>query len=386
MDPLEQGGLSRRRRRAVALAAGAAIVLVVVGVAYLRGSAPATTPKPGPVALSEANAAPEYVLFDFISPTVAWALGFARNEQGRFWVSRTMDGGKHWQTRLKGKGTEGGVGPGPVAIRFFDEKRGFVAVGWSDKLLRTTDGGATWKSLSFPDSRRGQLAFKDARQGWMLVLGSSPDPISVVGRLLYATDDAGDSWTKLPDPPAGTYLMEVRRSSELWLAGASSGLPRVYRSLDGGLSWQRHEIPIDKVTISAGPWNTQVMLLKGDGVIVSVFCACNSPERYNFTSFDGGATWRSLPPDPGRGLFFTAYQDDLNWWAIDGTSLYRSSDAGQTWTKASDQIPNWHFLPRAIDKKHAWAQTGVTEGLGFGLATTNDAGVHWTKVTIPQTT
>jgi photosystem II stability/assembly factor-like uncharacterized protein len=218
---------------------------------------------------------------------------------------------------------------------------------------------------------------------------SDPQPKSYLAAdqqsYLYATDDAGDNWTRLPDPPAGTYHMVLRRSKEAWVSAASPGLPRVYRSDDGGLTWQRRQIPLEKVAISASPWNAQVTVLPGDGVIASVFCACNgAPDRYNFTSFDGGVTWRNLPPDPGRGLYFTAYQDDFNWWAIDATYLYRSSDAGQTWTKAAEHLPNWQFLPYAVDANHAWAQTGVFDGLGFGLATTADAGLHWTRVKAPQ--
>jgi photosystem II stability/assembly factor-like uncharacterized protein len=268
-------------------------------------------------------------------------------------------------------------------IRFFSEKRGFVAAG--DGLLRrTSDGGASWTTMSLPEARYSYAGFRDERRGWLIA------PIANVlpgtRSRLYATDDAGDSWQQLPDPPAGAYMFAFRRTSEAWLA--SIGAPRVYRSIDGGLTWQPRDIPVDKVTTAAGPWNVQVILLPENGVIALVYCQCNAP-GFSFTSFDDGATWRMIPPDPGRGPRFAAYADDVNWWSIDGTTLYRSSDAGQTWTKASESLPNWMFQPRALDKMHAWAQIGVVENLGsmgYGLATTADAGLHWTRVTIPQST
>jgi photosystem II stability/assembly factor-like uncharacterized protein len=349
---------------------------VAAGFAYLRGSSPHSSSPAAAPTVKPVEATSDWVMYDFPSPTAAWALRFSRDRPGGFVVSRTVDGGKHWQKRLAG---DHGQSQAPILIRFFDEKHGFVAAG-DGRLLRTSDGGASWRSLSLPESQDSYVGFRNERSGWQIApLGrGSGQPVH-----LYATDDAGDSWQKLPDPPAGASLFAFRGNSEVWLTGTSTALPRVYRSIDGGQSWQSRDIPVDKVTTAGGPWNTWVALLPGDGVIASMFCRCPDPNEFNFTSFDGGATWRVLPPSPGRGPRFIAYSDDVNWWTIYG-ALYRSSDAGQTWTRGSDNLlPNWEFQPRAIDAKHAWAQIGVDAG--YGLATSADAGLHWTRVTLPPT-
>jgi photosystem II stability/assembly factor-like uncharacterized protein len=364
--------------RALAWGAAAAIVVIVAAVVYLRpASVPAFTPLAVPT-VKPGEASANFVMYDFPSSTVGWALGFTDGTSG-FSVSRTIDGGKNWQRRL----SSGQVVAAPVLVRFFSDKRGFVAVG--AQLLRTSDGGASWKSLSLPDARPSYMDFRDDQHGWLMV------PVGVDASRharVYSTGDAGDSWRTLPDVPADTNFFAFRRGSEAWIASSGPESPHVYRSTDAGLSWQRREIPYpdgDVTVKTIGSWSTFLTLLPGEGVVASAFCTCPANSSFQSASFDGGATWRFVPKAPFLGASgrqsAVAYQDDVHWWFVDAGNLYRSSDAGQTWTKASTQLPDWEFIPRVIDAKHAWAQVRVFGG--YGLATTTDAGLHWTRVTVP---
>src|ERR1700682_2769188 len=380
MDALEPGGLSRRKWRALAWGAAAAIVVMVAAVVYLRPTPsqafiPFATPTVRP---GEATA--NFVMYDFPSPAIGWAMGFTDGSSG-FSVSRTVDGGKNWQRRL----TSGQVPAAPLLLRFFNDQRGFVAVG--GRLLRTSDGGASWKSLNLPETRTSFLDFRDERRGWLLVpiADGAGQPAH-----LYSTDDAGDSWQTLPDAPLGANMIALRRTTEMWVSSWGPGTPRVYRSTDGGRSWQRREIPIPE-GIEMDPtasWNTFVNLLPGKGAVASSHCGCFAGRSFQSPSFAGGATWRFVPAEPYPGgpahRSVIAYQDDFHWWFIDARILYRTSNAGQTWTKISDQLPDWPYSPRVIDAKHAWALVGVFGG--YGLAITSDAGLHWTRVTDPPGT
>jgi hypothetical protein len=115
-------------------------------------------------------------------------------------------------------------------------------------------------------------------------------------------------------------------------------------------------------------------------VIMSVLCACAPSGLLDFTSFDGGLTWRYVQPQTGN----VAYQDAVHWWEIDGTILLKSSDAGQTWAQITDKLPDWHYLPHILDSNHAWADLATADGGGLGL--TNDGGLHWTRGVVPQAT
>jgi photosystem II stability/assembly factor-like uncharacterized protein len=154
---------------------------------------------------------------------------------------------------------------------------------------------------------------------------------------------------------------------------------RISTPRDAGQSWQRHDLP--------GSWDTAVgsievaeQLLPVTGVLAFVTCTCPHPGPTPLTSFDGGITWRDVRLPAGN----VAYQDAVNWWAIDGKRLFKSHDAGSTWVLVSDKLPDWQSVPQVLDPRHAWAM--LFDGNGMGLGLTSDGGLHWTRAAVPQST
>lgn len=376
--------LSQRGRRAVGLGALALVVIAAAGFVYLH-STQTPAPNTNSLGISPFPVTNDPVNFQFISPSTGWALDFPKNRPqpvaGRFWILRTDDGGKHWQKQLTG---ENGFSTfSSDSIQFFDRTHGFVFVrGSPSQLYRTADGGAHWQLLDLPTPAVGAITFdvitfSDPTNGWILFR------TSLLGRqalTLYATRDAGNTWKQLLAPPDDASGLSIRSPSEGWMGSADINVPHVYTSNDAGQSWQRHDLPPPP----GRSWNrsryfpASVDLLPGGGVVVIIPAQFLGAEINFFTSFDQGATWRYIPPPPGE----VAYQDATHWWVMNGSFLFKSSDAGQTWTIVTDALPVWLYIPHVLDSRHAWALLSVMEG--YGLAFTDDGGVHWTPAHVPQ--
>ena len=393
-------GLSRRARRALPLMAGALAAIVVAGLVYLH---PASR-TPHLVLRVAATPAPPIlpqrylVSYDFVTPAAGWALV----EEGttavpRFWIFKTTDGAKHWQvqfTRSAGPPTAGAL-----KIQFFDRDHGLIALGGTGAVYRTGDGGAHWTALTMPSFSYSSLYFSDHLHGWVLGTVLSPDQRTADSQF-FSTSDAGDHWVALPQPPAwqfagkgGFSSFAFRGPSEGWMGAATPDRATVYSSLDGGTTWQAHPLPVTAgkggLADGAAPLLlSSVYLLPGAGVLV--VAEDLNAGLVGLTSFDGGGTWRHLPPPPGSTQYGDfIFQDTFHWWAMRFGTLFKSSDGGQTWRRVSIQLDDWDYLPQVIDAKHAWAQMvapfpQANAFQGTALATTADGGLHWNPVNVPN--
>jgi photosystem II stability/assembly factor-like uncharacterized protein len=391
--------LSPRARRAMPLIAGALATIVVVSLVYLHPtfstphSVLRVAPSPTPPVLSQRY----LVSYDFLTPAVGWSLV----EEGttaapRFWVFRTTDAARHWERQFAGSAMS--TNAGPLKVQFFDRNNGLIALGGDDVVYRTGDGGAHWIALTMPTFSYSHVFFSDRLHGWILGTVVSPDQRTSEAQF-FSTTDAGDHWLALPSPPAfpfagkgGFSEIAFRGPSEGWMGGFAQQ-SRVYSTIDGGVTWHAHDLPVTVVGKggfaegSAPLVETTVSLLPDAGVLAVVFDPNGSP--IGFTSFDGGSTWRRLSPPPGNTTYTDfIFQDTFHWWAMRFGTLFKSPDAGQTWKQVSLQLDDWDYVLQVIDAKHAWAQLVATfprstPTQGSGLSTTADGGLHWNPVNVP---
>ncbi len=251
MDDLPQP--SNRARRALPLIASALTAIVVVSLLYLTsGIRSSQSPaRPAPIAVMSG---PYLAKYDFISPSVGWALvldysTFATSLR----IFRTTDGASHWQLQYTGQG-EGGQ----TYIHFFDREQGFVYTGI---LYRTVDGGAHWRHVEAP----GRLfSFASPTRGWSF--GFQQD--------VYETRDGGMTWLRMGNLPGAAFLApyvepvlaNFRETGEGWLGGGYLESPMVYLTVDGAATWRAIAVPFPSAARSRG-YVTTVSVAPGGQVV-----------------------------------------------------------------------------------------------------------------------
>lgn len=412
--------LSTRQRRAVALGALALIATAAASVAYLRPTLIFNAQVPA----SDVNAQPvstHPMSFAFVTPSIGWAslvvdYGW---DAGQFRLFRTTDGAQHWQQQLVlgGRTSYTRESPGmisihdadtetvipaiqatlnPISVQMFGEKRGIMTIRRQvEELYRTSDGGAHWNPVGLPPSLEIEdEVFSDPSHGWLVAASISTGGQS---RSLYATRDGGNNWERLADLPGDAAGIHFKGPTEAWLGSDGPEPPHVYVSSDAGKSWQRHDLPAPAGTSwtsdRSSSFSTRIQLLQGVGAIASVQAnpcfgpstPCNNgniaaqPETFLMMSGNAGLSWTEVPPPPG----IVAYQDSSRWWATNTNALFKSTNAGQSWGQVATMPVDWQFTaPSVLDPMHAWA--AVFGPAGYGLAVTNDGGVHWTLANVPN--
>jgi hypothetical protein len=143
---------------------------------------------------------------------------------------------------------------------------GYSATG----MVRSTDGGATWKAVGPPHVVVNQLAFS---------FGDPSVAYAATTQGLYRSADGGRTWAKPTGLPATTPFMQVAPNPHntqevvaytLYANSASAfsipGYNTAYRSLDGGVTWAVLTGPFQLDALTFDPAAPDTVLFGGDTV------------------------------------------------------------------------------------------------------------------------
>ncbi|MFD8430854.1 MULTISPECIES: WD40/YVTN/BNR-like repeat-containing protein [Streptomyces] len=259
-------------------------------------------------------------------------------------------------------------------------------------VLRTTDGGRTWRDVSPPGA--GDLEFRDveafdARRAVALSIGEGE------ASRVYRTEDGGATWTEsFRNTDARAFydcLTFFDRRHGLAMSDPVDGKFRILSTSDGGRSWQ----VLPDVGMPAAQAGEAGFAASGQCLVSAgprdVWLATGGAAHARVLhSADRGLTWTAtgapVPAgDPARGVFALAFRDRAHGLAVGGDyrpgqasprAAARTTEAGRTWHPADRPPP-------AYRSGVAWLPHSRTAALAVGPTGTDlttDGGRTWRTV------
>lgn len=259
-----------------------------------------------------------------------------------------------------------------ASIRAF-ERLG-AAAGWlwfGERLYLTRDRGYSWQDITPPLDGGLQLAaidFTDAQNGWAVLTEYAPAGEKAL--FIAHTSNAGRAWQIDPIPlieadrylPVAQYYLTVWDTETLWLvqkivSSANFSRAFLYRTLDGGGTWERLELPI------AAP-------IQAEGAL-SLWLQGGVTDNEVYRSSDGGLTWvkvRNHPLQSSPQLQDGGQQPDIISAAMDWKLERKGNCEPQFSSQSSNSGVQKELRCRTVER--IWS--------------TDDGGQSWATVPLPD--
>jgi photosystem II stability/assembly factor-like uncharacterized protein len=294
-------------------------------------------------------------------------------------IFKTVDGGATWQAIFD---HATGLSMGALAMDVQHPDTIYAGTGeacsagysyFGSGIYRTTDGGASWAHIGLDDSRyiaRVVVETENPQSVWVAAMGELFGPGGQRG--VFHSTDGGASWNQSlfvndstgasdvvvhPTNPQIVFAamwQRYRTPNVRQAGGMGSG---VFRSTDGGATWQRltNGLParaanIGRIGLAISESNPNVMY--------AIYADDPGNFRGVYRSSDAGETWNRTNDGTLNNLYsnFGWYfgnirvrPDNPNIVFVLGVTLYRTTDGGQSWQGVGSQVHVDHhalwFLP-----------------------------------------
>src|ERR1700694_4116017 len=264
--------------------------------------------------------------------------------------------------------------------------------GQPDTFYFGSVGGGVWKSLnsgrtwnpvfdSIDVASIGAIGVAPSNPNLVYVGTGEPDMRDSIafGDGMYKSTDAGKTWKHIGlenTRQIGRIIVDPKDPNTIFVAALGHAYgPNpdrgVYRSRDGGATWQKVLFKNDDVgaidlafdhthshIVYATLWNVRRPPW-------FIYAPANGPGSGIFKSVDGGTTWREISEgisveNRGRiGISVSPANRNRIYAAVDAKDggIFRSDDAGATWTRLSNDKRlwdrGWYFEKVTVDPKNA---------------------------------
>jgi photosystem II stability/assembly factor-like uncharacterized protein len=310
--------------------------------------------------------------------------GYTVGEHGT--ILKTTDGGDTWKLMA------GGTTSSLYSVFFVNSNVGYaggVGPAYSE-IYKTTDGGSTWTNLKIYtiSGTIRSIFFVNENIGF------------VAANSLYKTTDGGLTWTGVGAGGSRIYFGDVNK-------GYAYGGSYVYKTINGGTSWNSVYSNISYSVLDGcfPDVNTGYILLSNKTIDKTInggmsWTTINLPAIGQYVYFldpnvgyvltensvlktiDGGSTWTTFPlPTPTEKEAYrrSFYFSDVNhgYFVCYNGEVYKTNDGGSSWTTTPNRIINDLYSVSSPSASVAYA----VGSLGTILKTTN-GGETWNKTPI----
>ena len=257
------------------------------------------------------------------------------------------------------------IGPATMSGRIDDiavltrDPRVFYIAAATGGLWKTTNNGVSLTPV-FDSAGMGSIGAvavpaNDANLVWVGTGEGNNRQSSSWGDGVWKSTDGGTSWkpmglrdskqvARIVIDPVDHDVVYVAALGDLWKAGGERG---IYKTADGGLTWT--------LVLEAGP--------------------------------DAGGTELVMDPTNNKVLYAAMYQRRRAAWGMNGgganSGIWKSSDAGRTWTRLSKGLPEGAIGRIGLDifrKDPSILYARVEHAKQGGVYRSDDAGSSWRKM------
>ncbi len=243
-------------------------------------------------------------------------------------------------------------------VYFIDNNIGFVVGGdrfQRTTILRTTDGGNTWKHYDYPEAGKGIYGINAAPNGKLYAVGYD-------GKMLSSTDK-GDSWQFI--------------QLSLWKEFKDAGYFSTNKGLIiGGVSFRAGYLLHVDANGQVNKWDSLGYELN-DLAIANSTTAYISGYGVLQKTTDGGQNWEVQSPVNENFTAIHLRNEQELWLCGIAGSIYHTTDGGANWERYRNGNDITQIKYKLLDIYFTDGLQGWAVGEGGIVIYSDDGGKHW---------